>query len=125
MSCTSPRTVASTISALPAESVFSMCGSRWATAAFIVSADCRTNGSCILPLPNSSPTVFIPASRSSLTIASGVRPCASASSRSSGSPIRAPSTMRCCSRSASGSAARALARSALVSASETPSNRSR
>ncbi len=40
-----------------------MCGSRYATAVFITSADCSTNGSCIWPEPNSSPTVFMPASR--------------------------------------------------------------
>ncbi len=62
MSCTSPLTVASTIVPLPSSSVFSMCGSRWATAVFITSADCSTNGSCIWPEPNSSPTIFIPAS---------------------------------------------------------------
>ena len=37
-----------------------MCGSRKATAVFITSADCSTNGSCISPDPNSSPTVFMP-----------------------------------------------------------------
>ena len=63
MSWTSPLTVASTIVPLPASSAFSMCGSRWATAAFITSADCSTKGSCICPEPNSSPTVFMPASR--------------------------------------------------------------
>src|SRR5664279_4269504 len=39
MSCTSPLTVASTMVPLPAESVFSMCGSRCATACFITSAE--------------------------------------------------------------------------------------
>ena len=51
MSCTSPFTVASTTVPLPAASAFSMSGSRYATAAFIVSADCSTNGSCISPRP--------------------------------------------------------------------------
>ena len=69
MSCTSPLTVASTMRPLPASSSdFSMCGSRYATAVFITSADCSTNGSCIWPEPNSSPTVFMPASRFSLMI---------------------------------------------------------
>ena len=48
-----------------------MCGSRWATAAFIVSALCSTNGSCIWPQPNSSPTTFMPASRWTLMMSSG------------------------------------------------------
>jgi hypothetical protein len=47
MSWTSPFTVASTIVPLPSSSDFSMCGSRYATAPFITSADCSTNGSCI------------------------------------------------------------------------------
>ena len=70
MSCTSPLTVASTTVPLPPASAFSMCGSRYATAVFIVSADCSTNGSCICPLPNSSPTTFMPSSSTSLTIPS-------------------------------------------------------
>ena len=37
-----------------------MCGSRYATAFFITSALCSTNGSCICPEPNSSPTIFMP-----------------------------------------------------------------
>ncbi len=45
-----------------------MCGSKWATAAFIVSAELSTNGSCIWPEPNSSPTVRIPASSMSFTM---------------------------------------------------------
>jgi hypothetical protein len=45
-----------------------MCGSRCATAFFITSALCSTNGSCICPEPNSSPTVFMPSSRWSLMI---------------------------------------------------------
>ena len=48
-----------------------MCGSRWATAFFIVSADWSTNGSCIWPEPNSSPTTFIPPRSTSLTIVEG------------------------------------------------------
>ncbi|COW52527.1 Uncharacterised protein [Mycobacterium tuberculosis] len=69
MSCTSPLTVASTMRPLPeSSSERSMCGSRYATAAFITSADCSTNGSCIWPEPKSSPTVFMPASRCSLMI---------------------------------------------------------
>ena len=69
MSWTSPLTVASTIVPLPSSpSTFSMCGSRCATAVFITCADCSTNGSCIWPEPNSSPTVFMPASSVSLTI---------------------------------------------------------
>ena len=83
MSWTSPLTVASTIVPLPPESsVRSMCGSRCATAAFMTSADCSTNGSCISPRPKSSPTVRMPASRWSLMMSSALCPVASASSRS-------------------------------------------
>ena len=39
MSCTSPLTVARTMVPLPSSSVFSMCGSSQATAAFMTSAD--------------------------------------------------------------------------------------
>ena len=49
MSCTSPFTVASTIVPLPSPSAFSMCGSRWATAAFITSADCEHERQLHLP----------------------------------------------------------------------------
>ena len=73
MSCTSPLTVASTIRPLPVSpSTRSIIGSRCATAIFMVSADCSTKGSCISPLANSSPTTFMPASRMSLMISSGV-----------------------------------------------------
>ncbi len=73
MSCTSPLTVASTIVPLPSESAFSMCGSRCATAVFITSAEVSTNGNCMAPEPNSSPTVFMPASSVSLMISSALR----------------------------------------------------
>ena len=122
MSCTSPLTVASTIRPLPASSsAFSMCGSRYATAAFITSADCSTNGSCIWPEPNSSPTVFMPASRFSLMMASGGFSVI-ASSRSASRPLRSPSTMRCASRSSSGSLASSAARDSFDDAADTPSN---
>jgi hypothetical protein len=49
----------------------SMNCSRYATAAFIVSALCSTNGNCISPDANSSPTTFIPSSRMSLMMSSG------------------------------------------------------
>jgi hypothetical protein len=71
-----------------------MCGSRWATEAFIVSADCSTNGSCISPAPKRSPTIFMPASRMSLMMASGAMPWAIALSRSSVRPSLSPSMMR-------------------------------
>ena len=70
MSWTSPLTVASTIVPLPSSPLRSMCGSRWATAVFMTSALCSTNGSCISPRPKSSPTVFMPSSSVSLTISS-------------------------------------------------------
>ena len=69
MSWTSPLTVPITSVPLPPASAFSMCGSRYATAAFIVSALWSTNGSCISPDANSSPTTFMPSSSTSLTIA--------------------------------------------------------
>ena len=108
MSWTSPFTVASTMRPLVELSpVDSMNCSRWATAAFMVSADCSTNGSCISPAPNSSPTTFMPASRWSLMMASGSMPGwssvpARASSSSSTRPLRSPSMMRCFSRSVTG-----------------------
>ena len=124
MSWTSPLTVASTIVPLPSSSDFSMCGSRWATDFFITSAEASTNGSCIWPEPNSSPTVFMPASRSSLTMSSAGLD-ANASSRSSVRPLSSASTMRRWRRSPSGSAFSSSARAALVSAVVTPSNNSR
>ena len=123
MSWTSPLTVASTIVPLPWLSVFSMCGSRWATAVFMTSADCSTNGSCICPDPNSSPTVFIPDSSVSLMISRAGR-CSRAASRSASSPMRSPSTIRRSSRSNSGSAASSSARPAFAAAAVTPSNSS-
>ena len=50
-----------------------MCGSRYATADFMTSADCKTNGSCMRPEPNSSPTVFMPAISGPLTMSSAGR----------------------------------------------------
>ena len=95
MSCTSPRTVASTMRPLPPEpSTRSRWGSRWATEIFMVSADCSTNGSCISPLPKSSPTSFMPSSRTSLMMESGSMPSAIARSRSSVRASRSPSMMR-------------------------------
>ncbi len=124
MSCTSPLTVASTMRPLPPSSAFSMCGSRYATAVFITSADCSTNGSCICPEPNSSPTTFMPSSRMSLMIDSGVRPAAIAASRSASRPLRSPSMIRRLSRSSSGSAASSSARVARAEAASTPSKSS-
>ena len=103
MSWTSPFTVASTSVPLPPSSDFSMCGSRYATALFIVSADCRTNGSCISPDANRSLTTFIPARSQSLTMSSAGL-ISSAAERSSSRPLRAASTMRRARRSSSGRA---------------------
>ncbi len=89
----------------------------------MISADWRTNGSCIWPDPNSSPTVFIPSSRMSLTIArAGVS--TRARSRSASRPFRSPSMIRRLSRSTSGSEANSAARSALAEVASTPSNSS-
>ncbi len=98
-----------------------MCGSRCATAVFMTSADCSTNGSCICPEPNSSPTVFMPASSVSLMICNAGR-CSSAVSRSDSRPLRSPSTMRRSSRSNNGSAASSSARVARFDYVVTPSN---
>ena len=72
MSCTSPFTVASTIVPRWLPSAFSIFGSRYATAAFMVAAESSTEGNCILRAPNSSPTVFIPSSSTVLIRSSGV-----------------------------------------------------
>ena len=40
----------------------------------MVSADCSTNGSCIWPEPNSSPTIFMPPSKASLTMSRAAQP---------------------------------------------------
>ena len=96
MSCTSPLTVART--RRPFEvcpSIFSINGSRWATAVFIVSALCKTNGNCIWPEPKSSPTTFMPSRRMLLIMSSGGMPCVMAVLRSSVRPSRSASIMRC------------------------------
>ena len=94
MSWTSPDTVASTILPRLAVSAFSISGSRWATAFFMVSADLRTKGSCISPLAKRSPTTFIPLSRNLLMMSSGLWPISRAWSRSSMMLDWSPSTMR-------------------------------
>ena len=119
MSCTSPLTVASTTVPLPPWSDFSMCGSRKATAAFIVSADCSTKGSCISPEAKRSPTTFMPSSRMSLTIVRAAMSASSASVRSASSPLRFPSMMRCDSRRSTG---QSLWSSAAPVVALTPSN---
>ena len=102
MSCTSPFTVASTTRPRPPRSDFSISGSRCETADFMVSALCKTKGSCISPLANRSPTTRIPSRRISLTMSRGFAPSAIAVSRSASRPTRAPSMMRRFSRSLSG-----------------------
>ena len=106
MSWTSPATVASTIFAfLPAPaSALGMCGSSIDTAFFMTAADCSTNGSCIWPEPKSSPTVFMPASRWSLMIASGGY-LAIASTRVLSRSRSSPSMMWRCRRSSIGRSA--------------------
>ncbi len=121
MSWTSPFTVASTIVPLPAPSARSMCGSRYATAAFITSADCSTNGSCISPEPNRSPTTFMPESSVSLMMSNGER-STMAASKSDSRPVRSPSMIRRSSRSASGSAASSSALDWREDVASTPSN---
>ena len=73
MSCTSPKTVASTTVPLVAPSLRSRNCSRCATAFFITSADCSTNGRISSPRPNRSPTSFIAGNRISLSTSTGVR----------------------------------------------------
>ena len=59
---------------------------------FITSADWRTNGSCMRPEPNSSPTVFMPAISGPFTMSSAAVPFCRASSSSASRPSREPST---------------------------------
>ena len=93
MSCTSPLTVAKTIVPLAvAPPFFSMNGSKKRTAAFIASADCNTKGSCIWPLPNRSPTTFMPSSKILLMISSAGY-FSRAVVNSASSPIFSPSMM--------------------------------
>ena len=122
ISWTSPRTVARSIVPRPSSPVFSINGSSIATAVFITSALCSTKGSCISPLPKSSPTTFIPSSRWELMISNGGMPSAIAALRSSSRPTFSPSIMRRCNRSKSGNAASASARAFLLVANSTPSN---
>ena len=92
MSWTSPFTVASTRVPRVADSAFSMRGSRWATAAFIASADWRTSATMSWLSLKSRPTSSMPRISGPLMISSGVA-SASFASRSSTSPSRLPSTM--------------------------------
>ena len=121
MSCTSPFTVASNMRPRPPSLVFSICGSRYATADFMTSALCNTNGSCISPLPKSSPTTFMPSRRWSLIIASGATPSVIAASRSSVRPTFSPSMMRRSRRWRSGKAANSEALMFRDAANSTPS----
>ena len=98
MSCTSPFTVASTMVALPPGRP----SPSWAPDRPRPPSWSRptpsTKGSCISPVAKRSPTIFMPASRKSLTMVSGVWPPARASSRSASRPLRSPSMIRCSSR---------------------------
>ncbi len=47
----------------------------------MVSADCNTNGNCICPEPNNSPTTFMASIRISLTILSASISCRASSTR--------------------------------------------
>ncbi len=69
-SCTSPFTVPRISVVWLVFSLFGRYGARESTAAFIVSADWSTKGSCIRPSPKSSPTSFIAPISSLLTIVS-------------------------------------------------------
>ncbi len=73
MSCTSPNTVASTTTPLLTPSLRSRNCSRCATAFFITSADCSTNGRISSPEPNLSPTSFIAGSSTLLSTSTGSR----------------------------------------------------
>ena len=125
ISWTSPFTVASKIEPRPSSSVFSICGSKIATALFITSALCNTKGSCISPFPNNSPTTFMPERRCSLIIASGLIPDSIASKRSASSPTFSPSIMRRSSLCVNGSAASSAAREILLDLTSTPSKSSK
>ena len=92
ISWTSPLTVAmiKVPLALLELSDFSIKGSRNATAAFMVWADCKTKGNCICPEPNNSPTTFMPSNRKILIISKGGW-LFRASFRASSKPKRSPS----------------------------------
>ena len=92
MSWTSPLTVASTIEPRVADSDFSMNGSRWATAVFIASADCKTSATMSWLSLNSRPTSSMPRISGPLMISSGVA-SPSLTFRSSTRPSREPSTI--------------------------------
>ena len=92
MSCTSPLTVASTTVPLLALSLFSMKGSRCATAAFIASADCSTSATISSLLLKRRPTSSMPAMSGPLMISRGFASF-SFRSRSSIRPSFDPSMM--------------------------------
>ena len=104
MSCTSPLTVASRIVPRRASSLFSIRGSRWATAAFIASADCSTSATMSSFLLKSRPTSSMPAMSGPLMMLSG-GVSRSFSSRPLRSPSFVPAMMQWASRSSTGSAA--------------------
>ena len=123
MSCTSPFTVASTIVPLPSPSVFSMCGSRCATAAFITSADCEHERQ--LHLAGAEQLADGLHARQQRVVDD--LQCGPGLQRRVEVGVeagRSPSTIRRSSRSNSGSAASSSARPAFADDAETPSNSS-
>ena len=98
MSWTSPLTVAMTIVPLlrwtsPGCFSASMWGMRWATAFFMTRADFTTWGRNIRPLPNRSPTTFMPSMSGPSITSIGRPPRAAISSRSSSVSSSACSSM--------------------------------
>src|ERR1700739_3132119 len=74
MSWTSPNTVAITTVPFVYPAILSRYFSSCATARFITSADCNTNGRISSPAPNLSPTSFIAGSSTLLRTATGSGP---------------------------------------------------
>src|SRR3979411_1097783 len=74
MSWTSPLTVASSSLPLLEVAAFSMNRSRWATAAFITSALCRTSATMSSLAPKSRPTSSMPAINGPLMMSSAGTP---------------------------------------------------
>ncbi len=98
MSCTSPLTVAMMIlpfARAPASFSASMKGMRCATAFFITRADLTTCGRNILPLPNRSPTTFMPSISGPSITSMGRANCWRASSVSATTCASIPLTSAC------------------------------
>ncbi len=97
-----------------------MCGSRYAMAAFITSADCSTERQLHLAGAETRRQVFMPASRCVGGTGGGF--CVIASSRSASRLVRSPSTIRAESPVGRGGSPSLASRSSFGEAADTPSN---